>query len=86
MIVDLHVHPFCKEATVTPSLGEAVQRMFFGASPDRKSLEDYTAMGKAFFHDRSLADIIRSKILGENAMALLDLEPAPGLEKEKNEA
>ncbi len=27
-ILDIHVHPFCKEAHVTPNLEEGIQRMF----------------------------------------------------------
>ena len=28
MIIDVHIHPFCKEVTVTPCVEEAVTRMF----------------------------------------------------------
>ena len=65
MIVDLHVHPFCKEATVTPSLGEAVQWMFFGFKETRDALDRV-----------DIAPSFRSKILGENAMPLPGL-PSP---------
>lgn len=88
MIVDLHVHPFCKEATVTPSLGEAVERMFFGASPDRKSLEDYAAMGKAYFHSRTLADIIHDMDeagIDKACIVAMDLSTQYGVELVTNE-
>lgn len=88
MVIDLHIHPFCKEATVTPSLGEAVQRMFFGASPDGKSLEDYTAMGKAYFHSRTLADIIDDMDeagIDKACIVAMDLSTQYGVELVTNE-
>jgi predicted TIM-barrel fold metal-dependent hydrolase len=59
MIIDLHVHPFCREATVTPSLDEAVQRMFFGGRTERVTPADAARMGEALFRNRGLADIIK---------------------------
>lgn len=88
MIVDLHVHPFCREATVRPSLGEAVQRMFFGADPDRKSLAEYTAMGEAYFHARTLADIIRDMDqagIDKACIVAMDLSTHYGVELVTNE-
>jgi hypothetical protein len=36
MIIDIHVHPFCREATLTPGIEEAVQRMFARHEPKRR--------------------------------------------------
>ena len=57
MIVDIHIHPFCKEATVTPNMQEAVKRMFSGHEPKRRE-----AMQTAFtylFTQRTVEDMIR---------------------------
>jgi predicted TIM-barrel fold metal-dependent hydrolase len=35
MIIDIHIHPFCKEASVTPNLEEAVNRMYGGYEQKR---------------------------------------------------
>jgi hypothetical protein len=35
MIIDIHVHPFCKEAHVTPNLEEGVGRMKGKHEPNR---------------------------------------------------
>lgn len=88
MIIDLHVHPFCKEATVTPSLGEAVRRMFFGASPEQKSLEEYAELGRAFFHNRSLDDIIDDMDeagIDKACIVAMDLSTHYGVELVTNE-
>lgn len=57
MIIDVHIHPFCKEATVTPSLEEAGKRMF-------RALRHQDAIDRAasgfisIFTSRSVQDII----------------------------
>jgi hypothetical protein len=38
MIIDVHVHPFCREATVTPSLEEGVKRMFGRHEPKAREM------------------------------------------------
>ncbi len=57
MIIDVHTHPFCKEATVTPSLEEAITRMT-AASRDKARTERMAAMLTALFNMRSVTDII----------------------------
>ncbi|MBN1689685.1 MAG: amidohydrolase [Dehalococcoidia bacterium] len=57
MIVDIHVHPFCKEVTITPNLQEALMRMFGDHEPIRRE-----SMRSAFtyiFKQRTIQDIIR---------------------------
>jgi predicted TIM-barrel fold metal-dependent hydrolase len=57
MIIDVHIHPFCKEATVRPRLEEAVQRMF-GAHRGRENVEMAVAAFSQLFTQRSIEDII----------------------------
>jgi predicted TIM-barrel fold metal-dependent hydrolase len=58
MIIDVHIHPFCKEATVTPSLEEAIKRMT-AASRDKARTEGMAAMLTALFSTHSVTDIIK---------------------------
>ena len=88
MIIDLHVHPFCKEATVTPSLGEAVQRMFFGSQPSRMTPDEAAGMGRAFFQNRTLADIIDDMDdagIDKACIVAMDLSTHYGVELVTNE-
>jgi predicted TIM-barrel fold metal-dependent hydrolase len=56
MIIDIHIHPMCDEATVTPNLREATRRMFDRHEPKRrKTLQS----GFNFlFTQRTVEDII----------------------------
>jgi len=56
MIVDIHVHPFCKEATITPNLQEAVMRMFGDHEPIRR--ESIRSAFTYIFKQRTIQDII----------------------------
>jgi hypothetical protein len=58
VIVDIHIHPFCEEATITPNLAEAVKRMFFEPRSRQVSVEKATSIGENIFRSRKLADII----------------------------
>jgi len=57
MIIDVHVHPFCKEASVTPGIDEAIERQF-------KSIKDAArrkfaaAMLHELFEKNSIHDIV----------------------------
>lgn len=57
MILDIHVHPFCKEAHVTPNLEEGIQRMIGKHEP--KGREIMKAMITGLFVHRTVEDIIR---------------------------
>lgn len=57
MIIDLHIHPFCKEATVTPSIEEATVRMF-SSLRDPARQEAVQVMTQALFTQRSIRDTI----------------------------
>jgi len=56
MIIDFHIHPFCKEATVVPSPEEALERMY-GQGGER--FEALLAGFRWVFEEKSLDDIIR---------------------------
>ena len=57
MVIDIHVHPFCKEATVTPSVQEAVKRMFERHQPQLREM--YQQGVTYLFTERTTGDIIR---------------------------
>ncbi len=57
MIVDIHVHPFCNEVTITPNLQEAVMRMFSSHEPKRR--EKIQSTFTRMFTQYSILDIIR---------------------------
>ncbi len=56
MIIDVHIHPFCKEATVLPNPEEAMKRMYAGAE---ERFEPLLAGFRWVFEHKSLDDIIR---------------------------
>jgi hypothetical protein len=58
MIIDLHVHPFCKEATITPNLGEGIRRQM-GALKDPARIEMARAMLTELFTHRSVHGIVK---------------------------
>ncbi len=58
MIIDVHVHPFCKEATITPSLEAAIKRQM-GTSGDPARVEFATAMLTELFTRRSVHEIVK---------------------------
>ena len=57
MIIDVHIHPFCKEATVTPNFDDAYERMM-AASRNKERAEAAKAMFSALFTSFSIKDII----------------------------
>jgi predicted TIM-barrel fold metal-dependent hydrolase len=58
MIIDVHVHPFCKEATITPNLEEGIMRQM-GALKDPARIEPARAMLTELFTRRSVHDIVK---------------------------
>jgi predicted TIM-barrel fold metal-dependent hydrolase len=58
MIIDLHVHPFCKEANITPNLEEGIKRQM-GAARDPARVELAAAMLTELFTRRSVHDIVK---------------------------
>ncbi len=56
MIIDVHIHPFCKEATVLPSADEALARMY---GEDEERFGPLIAGFRWVFQEKSVEDIIR---------------------------
>ena len=56
MIIDVHIHPFCKEATVTPDLDEGFKRQF--ECKQREGRQDVIALSKDMFRTMSITDIL----------------------------
>jgi predicted TIM-barrel fold metal-dependent hydrolase len=54
----MHIHPFCKEATVLPSVEEAAQRIY-GPMKDVDRFKNITAALQYLFTQRSADDIIK---------------------------
>ena len=58
MIIDMHVHPFCKEATVLPGIEEAAERLY-GSMRDNERFKNITGALQYLFTQRGVEDIIR---------------------------
>lgn len=86
MIVDVHVHPLCKEAHVTPNLEEGLHRMFGKHEPKRR--ERIQAMFMRQFTQRTVEDIIRDMNeagVGKACIVGMDLTTHYGVELVTNE-
>jgi predicted TIM-barrel fold metal-dependent hydrolase len=57
MIIDFHVHPFCKEATVVPNFDEAFERQF-GQAGNKEETQITKAMFEVIFTQRSISDLV----------------------------
>ena len=87
MIVDVHVHPLCKEAHVTPNLEEGIQRMFGKHEPKVKR-EKIKAMFTHQFTHRTVEDIIRDMNeagVGKACIVPMDVTSHYGVELVTNE-
>jgi predicted TIM-barrel fold metal-dependent hydrolase len=86
MIIDVHVHPCCKEATVTPSIEEAHERMFRQLEPEfRKWSQE---VFKSMFMQRTIEDIIRDMDeagVDKACIVAMDLTTHYGVEMVTNE-
>ena len=88
MIVDIHIHPFCEEATVTPSLSEAVRRMFYEPRGQEVSDEEAEKLARGIFLGRTLADIIADMDaagIDKACIVAMDLSTHYGVELVTNE-
>jgi predicted TIM-barrel fold metal-dependent hydrolase len=86
MIIDVHMHPFCKEATVTPNLQEATRRMFDRHEPKRREMLE--AGFGLLFTQRTVQDIIRDMDeagLEKACIVSMDLSSHYGVEVVTNE-
>ena len=57
MIIDVHVHPFCKESTVKPNIDEAFKRQT-ESETNRAKVEAGAQIFTALFTQRSIKDIL----------------------------
>ncbi len=86
MIVDVHVHPFCKEAHVTPNLEEGLQRQFGKHEPQVR--ERTKAVLTRQFTQVTAEDIIRDMNesgVGKACIVAMDLTTYYGVEMVTNE-
>jgi hypothetical protein len=86
MIIDVHVHPFCQEATVTPGLEEAVKRMFGRHEP--KAREMIQGAITLVFTQRTVEDILQEMDeagVGKACIVAMDLTTQYGVELVTNE-
>lgn len=86
MILDIHVHPFCKEAHVTPTLEDGIQRMMGKHEPKRR--ERLRAMITELFTRRPTEDIIRDMDeagVDKACIVAMDLTSHYGVELVTNE-
>ncbi len=58
MIIDMHIHPFCKDATVLPGLEEAAQRLY-GSMRDADRFRNITGALQYLFTQKGVDDIIK---------------------------
>jgi predicted TIM-barrel fold metal-dependent hydrolase len=58
MIIDMHIHPFCKEATVVPGIEAAAERLY-GSMRDAERFKNITGALQYLFTQRSVEDIIK---------------------------
>jgi predicted TIM-barrel fold metal-dependent hydrolase len=59
MIIDMHIHPFCKDVTVTPSLQQASERLY-GPLLDRERFKQFTSIFEFVFTQVGVDDIIKN--------------------------
>ena len=86
MIIDVHIHPFCKEVTVTPSVEEAVTRMF--GRHEQKRREMIQGMVMFLFTQRTVQDILRDMDdagIDKACIVAMDLTTHYGVELVTNE-
>jgi len=86
MIFDIHIHPFCKDAHITPNLEEGIQRMFGKHEPKRREI--MKGMIRGLFIKRTVEDIIRDMNeagVGKACIVAMDLTSHYGVEWVTNE-
>ncbi|OGP69820.1 MAG: hypothetical protein A2169_02160 [Deltaproteobacteria bacterium RBG_13_47_9] len=60
MIIDIHMHPYCKEATVLPTLQEGIRRMLGTSGQGNPMSDQVSEMMTYWFTKRSITDIINA--------------------------
>jgi uncharacterized protein len=87
MIIDLHTHPFCKEASTKPSVEESMNRMFANAY-DQDAASFTKSVFSEFFTKRSIEDMIRDMDesgISKACIVAMDLTSRYGIELVTNE-
>jgi predicted TIM-barrel fold metal-dependent hydrolase len=87
MIIDLHIHPYCREVSLKPGIEEAVCRMY-GEKWDKAGLQRMTSQFKALFLERGVKDIIAdmdASNIGRACIVALDLTTKYNVEMVDND-
>jgi len=87
MIIDIHVHPFCKEITVTPGFEVAFERMFKEQRNPKKMEALKSGLALLFEHntvENIIADMDRNKI-DKACIVAMNLTTRYGVELVTNE-
>ncbi len=87
MIIDIHVHPFCNEITVTPNYEEAFERMFRQQRNPQKMEALKSGLALLFEHntvDNIIADMDRNHI-DKACIVAMNLTTRYGVELVTNE-
>ena len=87
MIIDVHVHPFCKEATVKPNIEEAIKRQ---TEPyiDKAAAEMTAQIFRVLFTQKSVNDIIKemdASGIDKACIVAMDMTTRYGVELVTNE-
>jgi predicted TIM-barrel fold metal-dependent hydrolase len=87
MIIDIHVHPFCKEATVKPNMEEAIKRQT-EAFKDPARADAFAQIFTAMFTQRSIKDTLKEMDdngIDKACIVAMDLTTHFGVELVTNE-
>ena len=87
MIIDVHVHPFCKEATVLPNLDLAFERQF-GSNENEEVKQMTKAIFDAGFTQRSITDLVAEMDtagIAKACIVAMDMSTQYGVEMVTNE-
>ena len=87
MIIDVHVHPFCKEVTVKPNIEEAVKRQT-EAHNNPANAEAFAQIFTALFSQRSIGDLLKEMDaagVDKACIVAMDMTTLYGIELVTNE-
>ncbi len=87
MIIDIHAHPFCKEATITPNLDEAIDRMA-GSATAGERYEKAKGMLNLLFVHHSIENMVKDMDeagIDKACIVAMDLSTHYGVQMVTNE-
>lgn len=87
MIIDIHTHPFCKEAHLTPSVDEAADRMMAKLN-DKEKVKTSKGLLKMLFQQNSIENMItdmNNAGIDKAVIVAMDLSTHYGVEMVTNE-